>query len=78
MIEKNLPQKRLNTAAKEVPALVVLLKAKAIAEEVPPGIVKKSEAQLVPVTALATGEGAGLAAPMLKLTKFLGHCLTLL
>ena len=73
MIEKNLPQNRLNTAARVVVAPVVLLKARAIVDVVPPGICKKSEAQLVPVWALATGAGDGLAAPILKLIKFFRH-----
>ena len=55
MIEKNLPQKRLKTAARVVVAPVVLLKARAIAEVVPPGMVKKSVVQLVPVMAFAAG-----------------------
>ena len=70
VIEKNLPQKRLNTAAKVVVAPVVLLRARAIAEVVPPGICKKSVVQLVPVMALAAGvAGAVAVVPTLKLIK---------
>jgi len=65
-ILKNLPQNRLNSAAKEVAALVVLLVARAIVEVVPWGICRKSEVQLVPTMELATGEGDGFPAPMLR------------
>ena len=49
-ILKNLPQNRLRIVFTAATVLVVLLKARAIVEEVPPGICKKSDAQLVPVS----------------------------
>jgi len=63
-ILKNLPQNRLNSAAKEVPALVVLLVARAIVEVVPWGICRKSEVQLVPTMELAAGAGDAVVLPL--------------
>ena len=68
-ILKNLPQNRLNSAAKEVPALVVLLVARAIVEVVPWGICRKSEVQLVPTMELAAGVPGDVVTPILKLIK---------
>jgi len=65
-ILKNLPQNRLNSAAKEVPALVVLLVARAIVEVVPWGICRKSEVQLVPTMELAAGVPGDVVTPILR------------
>ena len=45
---RNRPQNRLNLSFTAVTVLVVLLRARAFVEEVPPGICKKSVVQLVP------------------------------